>query len=125
MDTHASQMPRGVLLAGQRVTIVFQSHESILSRWFRRLLGGPAEDPSKLYVDVGRGLKLLGMNPANPADGIEVTMGPNPWTGPVYLGYRVIKAGKPPIYGVVAFTSPNKRTFDNAHATICNSFRIE
>ncbi len=123
LDTSDSHLPVGILKPGERVTSVFESQESILSRWLRWLGRRPAQPPSRLYLDIGRKLELLGLDPENPADGKESLGGSPPFT-PTYLSYRVVKAGQPPIYGVVAFGSEDKRTFESAHTSI-NSFRIE
>ncbi len=122
IDTQASHLPAGFLGKGERMTVVFESQETMLSRWLRWIGRQPAYSPSRLYLDIGRKLELLGFDSDAPADGKEVIGGG--FLAPTYLSYRVVKAGQEPIYGVAALATEDKRTFESTHSTI-NSFRIE
>jgi|SRR5579871_339476 len=125
IDVRSSHLPTGIGGPGERVTIVFVSQESILSRWLRWVRRQPPRPSSRLHLDIGRKLESLGFDRATPPDGKEEVLayGFGLFTPP-YLSCRVIKAEQPEIYGVVALGSEDKRTFDHTH-TFIKSFRIE
>jgi hypothetical protein len=124
-DARSSHLPAGIPGPDERVTIVFVSQESILSRWLRWVRKQPPPPSSRLYLDIGRKLEIFGFDSRSTADGKEdvYAYGFGLFT-PNYLSCRIIKVEKPEIYGVAALGGGDKLTFDHTHTCI-NSFRIE